>query len=495
MQTVTVIPRNIPFAATRPVLAALDPDGHAGQLPFIWHLVPDAAEETGELKSQLRYRNATRALVDARGYAARLAARAGHLTVNLRGPVHESDVTLLGLLRDRGVLTLLLHGTSGSEEPQQVADEETAAADADAEWVRENLVGSSDWTQLRRRVARYLRCGDSWTARWLLEQALQQPIRPPGAVLDLCGLVYQLQEMPERAAFFYQLVVESGGREAVSAANSIAMLYARHLPPSLRDLNRAEHHLAISRELIEQLADTVDTALDQALNANSRAYLKLLAGQASDALAISRAALQTLPRAAEGTQAHAVLANNLGRLLSRTDPGSAEIEPLLRLATEIEPRHPEFKLDLALALTGQNQFHEALSEATAANALTGVIAEIPALRAYLFGRLGQHRDAIDEYLHALMIDPQQLSHLVDACRSASAAEDYPRVIELASWVDVSEASSDVQAALAVLMLEARSFVEDLSIEQLRDELDALHRRYPDAADVTRSRMLVAEQMS
>jgi ABC-type multidrug transport system fused ATPase/permease subunit/tetratricopeptide (TPR) repeat protein len=427
--------------------------------------------------------------MEVRGVAARLAVRGVHTFFDLHGPVHDSDLELLEPLRDRGILTLRLSAGKGQSSCDPSGETDLVSADAD--WISGEFASTLDWKQLRQRMGRYLRCGDSWTARWLLEQALRVPGEPTPEVLDLCGLVYQLQELPEKAWFFYQRVVESGGRQSVSAANSVAMLYARHLPSSLRDLKRAEQYLDVSCELMDKLPDSENTTLDRALNHNSRSYVMLLGGRELEAVSLSRTALDSLPAAAEGSQAHAILANNFARLLLRLESGSPEIETLFRAAVEMEPRHPEFRLDLAMFLAGRDRTAEALVEVVEADRLTDVIAEIPALKGFLLQKSGNHEAAADEYLRALNIDPGQVENLVAACRCFSAVENYPRVIELATSFDTSDADASLRAQLSLLVLESRSFVEDLPVEQVRLDLEELQIRFPESADVAASRAYLA----
>ncbi|WP_250036436.1 hypothetical protein [Paractinoplanes maris] len=442
----------------------------------------DAGSGSSPLKSHLRFRNRTRCLVGIRGLAASMAARSLVVSVEVTGPLHAGDADFLEVLRQRGVLSVVLSGEAASE--ANPADEDDVVQ-GDAAWIAGLELDDAGWLEARRRISRYLRCGDSWTARWLLEIALRRGSRPPVEVLDLCGLIYQLQELPEPAAYFFGEAVRSRGRYGASAANSLAMSFARHLPRALRDLERADHYLDLAFEILGEDPDPDAVALETALNWNSRAYLRMVAGRPAEALEVMRAAVCWLPAGTRGTQAHAVLVNNLGRLLQRSEPASSEIEPLLREATDVEPQHPEFWLDLAMYLGDAGRYEEAMAAATSADALTGSIAEIPALRGFLHSAVGDHAAAIAEYRRSLRIDPTNADTLVSACRTAAAAEDYPEVLRL-SGERAGELGPDAAADLELLVLEARSFVEELSMAELRDELDRLAHRFPESENVRAS---------
>lgn len=84
--------------------------------------------------------------------------------------------------------------------------------------------------------------------------------------------------------------------------------------------------------------------------------------------------------------------------------------------------------------------------------------------------------------------------LVSACRAAAAAEDYPEVLRLAGE-RVGDMVPDSAADLELLLLEARSFVEDLAPAAIRAELDGLADRFPDSENVRASLAIVVEQAS
>ena len=460
-------------------------------LRFILHLDADENPNTGPLKSNLRFRNRTRCLIDIRGLAASMAAQDVQLSVEVAGPLHTSDVDFIDVLRKYGVLTL--SWTAGAGPSATPLDDEDRTVRNDGTWLTAAGLDEARWSEVRRRVSRYLRYGDSWTARWLLELALKEGTRPPVEVFDLCGLVFQMQEMPEQAAYYFSEAVQLSGRYGASAANSLAMSFARHLPKALYDLERADRYLDLAFKILEEDPDQDSVALELALNWNSRAYLRMVAGQTTDAVEVMRTALRWLPDRAFNTQAHAVLVNNLGRLLQRSEPSSSDIEPLLRQATEIEAKHPEFWLDLAMYLADNGRIQEAMVAADAADALTRSIAEIPALRGFLHFENGAYEVATAEYRRSLRIDPSNTETRISACRAAAAAEDYIGVLGLAGE-RIGDVTQDVAADLEILILEARSFVEDVSLVEMRAELRHLAQRFPDSDNV-RASLAAVEQVT
>jgi Tfp pilus assembly protein PilF len=474
---IDVIGGDAPFAAAREFIAAVNPADSRilHVLRFATHSDPPpdraAHDDLTPLRGQLRFRSADRCLTELRvlGWYVRDAWPEG-LTVRHRGTLNDADVAFFHAVLGHagGALRMIYTGSAA----HAADDAESARQRADRTWITAGLTAKDEfeWPELRRRCARYLTCGDSWTARWLLDEVLLHRRTPPPSVAHLTGLVYQMQGDSGAAELHYRLAAEGTGEPARSACDSIAMLYVRHHPPALRDLALAERMLAINLD-----AGTGPTEF--ALRHNALAVVRMSAGRHREALADMHAALDLLGTDPEHADARAMLLNNLGRLcLAAGAP--ADAERALREATELAPNLPDYWLDLAHHLAWHDQPEAALEAARRADELTAAVAEIPALIGFLLANAGAPAEAAEAYLRAASQAADPTDWLLDAARQFREADDYPAAAH-ALWRVPPLPPEDTRAAdFALLDAAVTGNLNGWQPATMLAALESLAQRFP-----------------
>ncbi|WP_412749705.1 tetratricopeptide repeat protein [Krasilnikovia sp. M28-CT-15] len=430
------------------------------------------------LKGQLRFRGTDRCLAELRalGWHIHDSFPAG-LSMIHTGVINDADEAFFRALvgHCRGALRVTYTGADAVDD-----DDETRAVAADRDWIAQEFTGVSpdhDWKQLRRRCSRYLRCGDSWTVRWLLEEMLRHPVRLPANVAHLTGMTYQMQGLSGQAELFYRVAAgdELTGRAGL---DSLAMLYVRHHPVALRSLEHAEQLLTTGPEPAE--FDGEDAVLDFALRRNALALVHMRMGDLDQAAADMSAALEILGPGPGNAHARAILMNNLGRLRIAAGRPADEVEAALRTATELDPNLPEYWLDLAFHLARSGAADDAMAAARRADELTNIIAEIPALIGYLLASSAKHTDAAHEYLRAAARATDATDHLLEAARQFSAADDYRLAAAALGRVAPVPDTDERAADLALLRLETTANLDGWSPEQLAERLQVLSARFPES---------------
>ena len=488
MNTVDVVGGDVPFLAARQFISALElKDSHLTYvLRFATHVEPKPDKATlndqQPLKGQLRFRGTDRCLAELRilGWHIRDTFTTG-LGLTHNGRLNDADEAFFRSLveHSRGALRVTYAGTDASG-----IDDETRQVLADRDWIVQEFKDARsdhDWRQLRRRCARYLRCGDSWTVRWLLEELLRHAVRLPAHVAHLTGLAYQMQGLSGEAELFYRAAAEGEGPGARSGLDSLAMLYVRHHPIALRSLGQAEHLLtkAVTDEATTPSPGKGDV-LDFALRRNALALVHMRMGDLDQAATDMSTALDLLTSTTGNAHARAILLNNLGRLRISAGRPANEAESALRAATELDPNLPEYWLDLAFHLARSGSATDALTAARRADELTNVIAEIPALVGYLLAAAEEHTAAAHEYLRAATRATDATDHLLDAVRQFCAADDYPQAHAALSRIAPLPDSDERTADFALLQLETTANLEQWSPDLLAERLHALSVRFPES---------------
>lgn len=452
------------------------------------HVEPEPNKATlndqQSLKGQLRFRGVDRCLAELRvlGWHLRDTFPDG-LTVVHAGQVNDADEAFFRALveHSHGVLRITYTGSGATPEPA-AGDEETRAVSRDRDWIARDFGpdgGDPDWKQLRHRCARYLRCGDSWTVRWLLEELLGYPVVLPAAVAHLTGLVYQMQELSGEAELFYRLAQAGEGQGAYVGRNSLAMLYVRHHPAALRSLEYAEQLLTDSSGADDAPGDD-GLLLDFALRRNALALVRMRMGKLDTAAGDMTTALDILGSAPETAHARAILRNNLGRLQAAAGRPAQQVESALREATELEPNLPEYWLDLAYHLARTGDAGGALVAVRRADELTNIVAEIPALLGFLLASAQQHPAAAREYLRAAARADDATDHLLEAVRQWCAADDYRQAGAALSRIGAMPDTDERAADLALLRLETTANLEAWPIELFVKQLESLAARFPES---------------
>jgi tetratricopeptide (TPR) repeat protein len=202
---------------------------------------------------------------------------------------------------------------------------------------------------------------------------------------------------------------DSGRLQRIHADHVLAMLYARHLPPHLHDLEKAEEFLRDGYELLHESDDPAD----KALNRNGLAYVEFRRGHTEQAVALVQEALRHVgDLSPKELLQRATLLFNTGmcqQALQQWGQARETFEELFR----IDPLMAEHHLEYCHGLLATNDLRTALHHVEIAIGLNETLAESYSLRGlvlYGYGRLPQ---AIKDYRRAFDLDQSSSAFAYD----------------------------------------------------------------------------------
>jgi tetratricopeptide (TPR) repeat protein len=403
--------------------------------------------------------------------------------VHVSGKLSEADRDAFAALANSAPLEL-------SHSPADAADgrldEFTEAVAADQGWIADRFAEDGDWVQLRRRLRRYVMAGDMWTTAWLAESAMNiHPIPPTPEAGDLLGLAYQMLEQPARAEFFYRRAYRAGGLLGARAAYSLAMLYVRHHPSALRDLDHAERLLDAAAEILAEARVTDDADVDYALNRNGKSLVLFRRGHTAEAADLLRTTVDALGDSEQEGMAKAILLYNLGRVevkRGRVDAGIAFMEK----AVSLDPDAPEYWLELARAQITAGRYAAAEESAESAERNGDHLPGPSVIRGFLAAQAGRHNDAAGYFAHAATVSPARYDLLLSAAREFSLTGDYELVRRWHGRIPPDALDGEDRAELEILALEACSHLDGLDEAEVRVRLGHLAERYPESDLIARN---------
>ncbi|MBG6140255.1 hypothetical protein [Longispora fulva] len=422
------------------------------------------------MKSQLRFRNAWHVLGELRPFAWRITdLYPDGLSVAVRGELNDADSAAFAVIGKHAPLVVEWSPKRAVTLRGEYRDAATESVDADRRW----LETAVDWEEVQPVIGRYLACGDSWSAVWLIEAALSRFTSVTEDAADMIGLAYQMAGRTETSETYRKIATMAGGLRGARAYTGLAMLFARQHPPALRSMSYAAGLLEIGWS---NLAELPAADLDRALNRNAMAYVLMRSQRKPEAIALL---VDALPLVEGDPLASAILHNNLGRLYSVSgEPQKAEFH--LGCATRLDPLLPEHHLDLAHFLARAGRHSEALAAARRAEKLTASIPAVPALVGYLHSSLGKPSQAAAAYERAHRIDPDDDGYLIAAAREACDAGKGRTASRWLSRVDFEDLTPAQQAEVELLQLWAGTLTGDVSPTAAGQALVLLGKRYPDS---------------
>ncbi|WP_147266785.1 tetratricopeptide repeat protein [Streptomyces diacarni] len=481
-----------PFSSARAFLRHLPIEAgsaSAQAVRFVTHAPAAAAASLNDrqpVKGQFRWRGRQGCLAGVRRIGWLVAEEYPEgLDVVVTGDLGRPDLDFFGVLAKVAPVSVTFgarpDAATAVGAAEAMADEETVRVLSDSSWIRDEFAASEDWTEFRRRVVRYLTCGDSWTAAWLSDSALETGIPLPAAAADLMAMAYRAQHRTGMAETCLRIALADTGPFAIQAGYSLSLLYARHFPPSLRSLARAEEILDEAWRKSQSAEVTADGVLERVMNRNALALVLVRTGRQDEAARTLRKAIEELAADREANRVPlSILCNNLGRVLASMPDSAEAAAKMLREAVELDPQYPEFWFDLGEFSANRGEPEEALSALRRGTDLCTDAAPLYALTGYVLLGLGQVDDAYENYAKAVALDPLDQDTFVTCIRTACLAERYA---EAEIWLDrlaVSGANEEVAPEAELLRIETDSFLHGQAAAQTTARVRALGERYPDS---------------
>ncbi|MFF5859852.1 tetratricopeptide repeat protein [Streptomyces sp. NPDC012751] len=305
----------------------------------------------------------------------------------------------------------------------------------------------SEFTELRSAAERYLNVGDAWTVIPLCERLLEEASDPE--LHRIMGIALLLVGKTLEAEAHYLRWRTGGETQSVKANYALAMLYARHHPKHLINLDQSERYLEEAFNILQDASpDYPNLTFDQVFNRNGLALLEYKRGM--------------IERAAQRVQ------NGIDRLLNETTPQEslhrvvliynvalcyqtlgrlAEAKETFNELIEHDPKMPDYHLELARVHLSLDDHAAALSRINIALSLDGSIAEAHSLRGYALAQMGNIEEGLTSLREAFRLDQAFPSYAYDLAYALNEAQQHHEAQEILKThlkhVDISEVSADM----------------------------------------------------
>lgn len=478
-RVIEIRPAPVPFSAARgfvsTVVDAALPDSVERALRPVTHTADPGAVASSarqNLKTQLRFHTRERGLRGLRIVGWMLAERHDDgIELQVLGNLHRSDLDFFSTLAQWLPLrTIWDQSNTGPAAALDVEDERVARD-------RDSVTGGGDTARI---LGRYLGLGDPWTAGWLADALLATDQPVGGAAAEMAALAFMLEGRTMDAEHLYRMASDTGPLDRARVKYGLAMLYARHHPPALRDKRVAASLISEAWAELETVPPSSDVLLEQALNRNALALLLYRDNRYDAAAEILDTAIESMSDSGEDL-ALSILYNNLGRVRAAMDDQAAA-EQALRTATELDPQFGEYWLDLGNFHARGERWAPALAAAGRAAALAPDLAEAPALLGYVHALTGDHQEAARQYGTAATNQPDQQEYLLGAARESCECDDYQQAGEWLRRLRIAELSPDQRAEAELLELETDSHLRQppLSQAEIVQRLRELAGKYPES---------------
>jgi tetratricopeptide (TPR) repeat protein len=307
---------------------------------------------------------------------------------------------------------------------------------------------------LKDEAKRYVNVGDAWTAERLLMRLLD---RSDPQVDNMLGLVHTMLGQTVQAEFFYRRWRRSpqpGDRPRADYA--LAMLYARHHPPALRDLDRTAALLEEAHGDLLGLTpdDLPDLAFETVFNRNGYALVLFRRGQVDEAIALLESGIRSLPGGRDGVYLHrTVLMYNLAqcyKALGRLGDAVTTYRQLL----EVDGFMPEYRMELARCLLDADLVGEAATELETAAAMDPAIAECWSLLGFARMATGDLGGAATAWARAYTQAGERADVAYDHAWALAEQGRYDEALAVAGRVELVDADPAVVADVCTVAAEA-----------------------------------------
>lgn len=343
-------------------------------------------------------------------------------------------------------------------------EDRLGAVDAQASDAERRLLADLDPRRLSEHVDdvvtaafEYVNAGDAWTAANIGRTVVS--VEQSARVWNLLALAFAMLNQTEDAEFYYRKWADSGNPlDAVRAKYGQSMLYARHHPDGLRDLDRCAQLLDEAYSLIQKLPAGVRNedfvVFEEVFNRNGYALVQFRRGKAGDALEELERGIARLTLTSEKVAIHrSVLIYNLAQChkqLGHLDQAIAAYGHLL----SVDPHMPEYRLEAAKCYAAAGRVERAVSACKAALTLDDTMAAGWALLGLYLHHAGSQMEAARACERALHFEPRRFSYALDAAYN---------------WLGVDRLT-EAETALQRVDEDSLSFAEWERYASLRAEL-------------------------
>ncbi|WP_028267633.1 tetratricopeptide repeat protein [Arthrobacter sp. MA-N2] len=327
----------------------------------------------------------------------------------------------------------------------------------------------------------YVNSGDAWTAI-SLGRVLQNVEHSP-RVWNLLAIAHAMVDETVQAEFYYDRWGASGLTvDAIRAIYGKAMLYARHHPAGLRDLNRSADLLNQAYALIQQLIpdergeDAV--IFDEVFNRNGFALILFRRGNVEEAVRLLRWGIETLTDTGEKVAIHrTVLIYNLAQCFKQEGNLEAAIATYRELL-EVDPHMPEYHLEAAKCLAAAGDIGSALAACRAAISLDDTLASAWALLGVYEGENSSHGAAAQAHARAASLDPGTCTHATNLVYSLILAERIEEAVNyIDGWIDSTLPREEAERRAS---LSAEIFLRQDRYPDALEPIDAALALFPDS---------------
>ncbi|WP_344647062.1 tetratricopeptide repeat protein [Cryptosporangium japonicum] len=343
-----------------------------------------------------------------------------------------------------------------------------------------------------RSAFEYVNVGDAWTGVNLGRRLAA--VEPSARVWNLLALSFAMLNESENAQFYYDKWAADGDDvDEIRALYGKSMLYARHHPDGLRDLDECARILDSAYAIIQRLDPATraeDTMVfDEVFNRNGYALVLYRRGEVDEALALLENGIGRLTQTGEKVAIHrSVLIYNLAQChkqLGRIDDAIATYQRLL----DVDPFMPEYHLESAKCLAAADRYDEAVAACRTAIDLDRTLPVAWTLLGLYLGESEHFADAAAAYERAAALDPAHRPVRIDAAYYWILAEEVEKASAALDSVPTDRLADSEFERYASLLAEVhlRRGDDELAVETLTSAL----KRLPDSTTLRENRAVLA----
>ncbi|WP_168187203.1 tetratricopeptide repeat protein [Salinibacterium sp. UTAS2018] len=299
----------------------------------------------------------------------------------------------------------------------------------------------------------YINAGDAWTAQ-KLGTSLQE-VEQSSRVWNLLALANAMLGQTLNAEHYYDRWSRSGDvMDFVRAKYGTAMLYARHHPSGLRDLETSATLLDEAYDALHQLnsgrRNGDDVIFDEVFNRNGYALILFRRGKVEESIRLLRWGIDTLSGTTENIAIHrTVLIYNLAQCFTQLE----DFDSALRTYEEligVDPHMPEYRLEMAKCFARIGDLDAAIFQCNTAVESDETLAAAWAQLGVYEGRKGEHDKAVLAFRRAHSINPESPVHLTNVVYNLILAGEHEKALsEIVSWDIHSLAQPEVERRVSL----------------------------------------------
>jgi len=301
--------------------------------------------------------------------------------------------------------------------------------------------------------------------------------------VESIALAFGLQGRVADARLAFELWRERGGLDHARANYSWALLYARHFPDALKDLDEAARLLDEAWLILRDAPKSELRDYERVFNRNGRALIHYRNGELRHAERMLTAGITRLRQTRHSGAVHeTVLTNNLGRVLAQA--GDAERARFwLSEAVRIDPDFAEYHYDLALHHYRTGDLELAAKEAAQAAALNPTFPQ----HATLAGDVSLIREdweaAESWFDRALEYEPSYSPALLGRARGEASQDRYASSRTFLDFVHLDDLERDDIVSALLLGVECDLHLDRTSVGEAMTQVESWCLKYPQSSDL------------